>query len=85
MQAIEFKGKTQVVKTTPNQGVITVAFGVLTTEEKPDADIPAIAIQIKGKTGETVAEFALQPDSFGTLIEAIKELYDKEFSDDQPV
>ena len=82
--AISFNGVSQVTKNTPSGGEVKVAFGHLTTEENQDG-IPAIAIQIKDETGDLVTQFALRPESFGTMIEAIKELYDEEFGDDKPV
>lgn len=75
MRSKEFIGVRQVVKDTPSGGKITVAFGDLVTlsEQK----FQAIAIQIKDPLDGLVCEFALQPESFGVLIEAIKELYDE--------
>jgi hypothetical protein len=79
MQAQFFQGVTQVVKETPHGGKITVAFGNISVNEDTP-EVPAIAIQIVDKEGTNVAEFALLPETFGTLIEAIKELYDGEFA-----
>jgi hypothetical protein len=70
----EFVGKTQVVKTTPNGGKVTVAFGNIYTTD--DQKLQAIAFQILDSVGDTVTEFALQPETFGVLLDAIKELYD---------
>ena len=78
MQGKEFIGITGVSKETPNGGKITVSFGNIITED--DSKLEAIAVQIKDKNGVLVTEFALQAESFGTLLEAIKELYDQEFS-----
>lgn len=75
MQGKEFIGITGVSKETPNGGKITVSFGNIITED--DSKLEAIAIQIKDKNDVLVTEFALQPNSFGTLLEAIKELYDQ--------
>jgi len=77
MQGKEFIGTTGVSKETPNGGKITVSFGNIITED--DSKLEAIAFQIKGKNDELVTEFALQAESFGTLLEAIKELYDVTF------
>lgn len=82
MKSKEFIGR-GVVKYTPSGGKVHVAFGDLITEE--GKALEAIAIQIKDKNGGLVAEFALQPDSFGVLIEAIKDLYDGTFNNEQPV
>lgn len=73
----EFVGITGVVKDTPNGGKITVSFGNIITE--CDKWLQAIAFQIKDANGDIVTEFALQPESFGVLIDAIKELYDESF------
>ena len=70
----EFVGDIDVVKMTPTGGKVTVAFGNIYTTD--DQKLQAIAIQIIGSGGETVAEFALLPESFGVLLDAIKELYD---------
>ena len=70
----EFVGEMQVVKETPNGGKVTVAFGNIYTTD--DQKLQAIAFQILDSAGGTVAEFALQSESFGVLIDAIKELYD---------
>jgi hypothetical protein len=70
----EFVGKVQAVNTTSNGGKVTVAFGNIITTD--DEKLEAIAIQILDHLGGTVAEFALQPETFGVLIETIKELYD---------
>lgn len=83
MKGKYFNGISGVSKETPNGGKITVAFGYITDED--DKDFEAIAFQVLDKNGDTVTEFALQPDSFGVLIEAIKELYDEEFGHEQPV
>ena len=80
MKGKYFNGISGVSKETPNGGKITVAFGYITDED--DKDFEAIAFQVLDKNGDTVTEFALQPDSFGVLIEAIKELYDEEFGQD---
>jgi hypothetical protein len=71
----EFVGEKQVVKETSNGGKITVAFGNIYTTD--DQKLEAIAIQIKDRLDCLVCEFALQPESFGALIDAIKELYDE--------
>jgi len=79
MQAQFFQGVTQVVKTSLHGAKITVAFGnISVSEDTPDKT--AIAIQIIDREGTNVAEFALLPETFGTLIEAIKELYDGAFA-----
>ena len=83
MQGKYFNGISGVTKDTPNGGKITVAFGYITDEN--DEDFEAIAFQVIDQNGGIVTEFALQPDSFGVLIEAIKELYDEEFGNEQPV
>lgn len=83
MQGKYFNGISGVSKDTPNGGKITVAFGYITDEN--DEDFGAIAFQIVDQNGGTVAEFALLPDTFGVLIDAIKELYDEEFGNEQPV
>ena len=83
MKGKYFNGISGVTKIPPTGGKVTVAFGYITTED--DQDLQAIAMQILDKNGDTVTEFALVPETFGTLIEAIKELYDEEFSDEQPV
>jgi len=74
MKSKEFVGAVDVNKPTPNGGMIRVAFGDIITED--DQKFPAIAIHIEDHIGEIVTQFALQPESFGTLLEAIKELYD---------
>lgn len=77
MQSKEFVGITGVAKDTPNGGKITVSFGNIITE--CEQKLQAIAFQIKDANGDIVTEFALQPESFGVLIDAIKELYDESF------
>ena len=79
MQAQFFEGVTQVVKQSPHGAKITVAFGNISVDEDTPAQ-PAIAIQIVDREGINVAEFAMLPETFGTLIEAIKELYDGAFA-----
>lgn len=74
MKSKEFVGITGVTKQTPNGGRVTVSFGNIIAED--DSKFEAIAFQIKDSNDDLVTEFALQPDTFGTLIEAIKELYD---------
>lgn len=74
MKSKEFVGITGVTKQTPNGGKVTVSFGNIIAED--DSKFEAIAFQIKDSNDVLVTEFALQPESFGTLIEAIKELYD---------
>lgn len=74
MKSKEFIGAIGVNKITPNGGTVRVAFGNLITED--EQKLEAIAIQIKDKNDDLVTEFALQADTFGILIEAIKELYD---------
>ncbi len=73
----KFIGEMQVVKTTSNGGKVTVAFGNIYTTD--DQKLQAIAFQILDSAGGTVAEFALQPETFGVLLDAIKELYDDAF------
>ncbi len=78
MQSKEFVGITGVAKDTPNGGKITVvSFGNIITE--CEQKLQAIAFQIKDANGGIVTEFALQPESFGVLLDAIKELYDESF------
>lgn len=77
MQGKEFVGIRDVAKDTPNGGKITVSFGNIITE--CEQKLQAIAFQIKDANGDIVTEFALQPESFGVLIDAIKELYDESF------
>jgi len=73
MQSKEFVGIRDVVKTTPNGGKVTVAFGNIITEDNQKFE--SIGIQIEDKNDDIVAQFAMLPDTFGTLLEAIKELY----------
>lgn len=75
MKGKEFIGITGVSKETPNGGKITVSFGNIITED--DQKLESIAFQIKDLNGAIVTEFALQPESFGVLLDAIKELYDE--------
>lgn len=82
MTGKEFVGS-GVVKKTPNGGQVQVAFGHIITED--DQKLEAIAIQIKDSNDTLVTEFAMQPDTFGTLLDAIKELYDGAFGDEQSV
>jgi hypothetical protein len=77
MQSKEFVGITGVTKETPNGGKIIVSFGNIIAED--DTKFQAIAFQIKDKNGGIVTEFALQPESFGVFMDAIKELYDDSF------
>jgi len=77
MQGKEFVGIAGVAKDTPNGGKITVSFGNIITE--CEQKLQAIAFQIKDANGDIVTEFALQPESFGVLLDAIKELYDESF------
>ena len=77
MKGKEFVGITGVAKDTPNGGKITVSFGNIITE--CEQELQAIAFQIKDPNGDIVTEFALQPETFGVLIDAIKELYDESF------
>jgi len=77
MTANEFISVAAVQNPTPNGGQVTVAFGhVYTDGQMP---LEAIAIQVKDYEGTMVTEFALQSDSFGVLIESIKELFDDTF------
>ena len=72
MKSKEFVGFVDVNKPTPSGGMVRVAFGDIITED--DNTLPAIAIHIEDQNGNIVTQFALQPDTFGVLIEAIKEL-----------
>ncbi len=83
MKSKEFVGVVDVNKPTPNGGMVRVAFGHIIAED--DSKFEAIAIHIEDQEGTIVTQFALQPSSFGTMIEAIKELYDGAFGDEQPV
>jgi len=74
MKSKEFVGELEVNKPTPSGGMIRVAFGNLITED--DQKLKAIAIHIEDFDGNIVTQFALQPETFGILIGAIKELYD---------
>ena len=74
MKSKEFIGVVDVNKPTPTGGMVRVAFGDIITEE--DDKLKAIAIHIEDKDGNIVTQFALQAETFGILIEAIKELYD---------
>lgn len=77
MMSKEFVGINGVSKETPNGGKITVSFGDIIAEDNTKHQ--AIAFQIKDQNGDIVTEFALQPESFGVLLDAIKELYDDSF------
>lgn len=74
MTSKEFVGEIGVTKDTPNGGKVTVSFGNIITTD--DQKLQAIAFQIKDPAGNLVTEFALQPETFGVLLDAIKELYD---------
>lgn len=74
MKSKEFIGEIDVNKPTPSGGMVRVAFGNVITEN--DQKIKAIAIHIEDQHGNIVTQFALQPETFGVLIGAIKELYD---------
>ena len=56
--------------------MVRVAFGNIITEENDK--LKAIAIHIEDKNGDIVTQFALQAETFGVLIEAIKELYEQD-------
>lgn len=75
MRSREFVGEIDVNKPTPNGGMVRVAFGNIYTED--DQKLQAIAIHIEDKNGDIVTQFALQPETFGVLLDAIKELYDE--------
>lgn len=75
MTGKEFIGVVDVNKPTPTGGMVRVAFGDIITEE--DDKLKAIAIHIEDKDGNIVTQFALQAETFGILIEAIKELYEQ--------
>lgn len=77
MQSKEFVGVIGVTKETPNGGKVTVSFGDIIAED--DSKFEAIAFQIKDRNDGIITEFALQPESFGVLMDAIKELYDDAF------
>lgn len=79
MKSKEFVGWHDVNKPIPNGGMVRVAFGDILTED--DQKLPAIAIHIEDKNGEIVTQFALQSESFGVLLDAIKELYDGDEND----
>lgn len=83
MRSKEFVGDIEVNKPTPDGGMIRVAFGNIIAED--DSKFEAIAFHIEDQYGSIVTQFALQPSSFGVLIEAIKELYDVSFDNEQPV
>lgn len=83
MKSKEFVGVVGVNKATPTGGSVAVAFGNIITED--EQKLEAIAIQIKDHEGGTVCEFALQPETFGIMIEAIKELYDGVLPNDESV
>ena len=74
MTGKEFIGIMGVNKPTPSGGLVRVAFGNIITEDLDKLE--AIAIHIEDHNGDLVTEFAMQPETFGCLIDAIKELYD---------
>lgn len=78
MKSKEFVGKIDVNNPTPTGGMVRVAFGDIITEGE-DEKLEAIAIHIEDQHGNIVTQFALQPATFGVLIESIKELYDDAF------
>lgn len=77
MRSKEFIGVIDVNKPTPGGGMIRVAFGNIFTED--DKKLEGIAIHIEDQHGNIVTQFALQPETFGVLIDAIKELYNESF------
>lgn len=81
MKSKEFNGR-GVVKTLPGGGKVHVAFGKITTQD--DQELDALAIQIKDGEGALVTEFALLPESFGLMIEAIHDLF-QGVQDEQPI
>lgn len=80
MKSKYFQGVSGVQKVTANGCKINVSYGHVMTED--DQELEAIAIQIMDKVDHTIAEFAMVPETFGALIEAIKELYDGPIGDD---
>ena len=83
MKSKEFVGTISVMNETPRGGKVAVSFGNIITED--EKQLEAIAFQIMDHKGGIVAEFALQPEVFGVLIESIKQLYDKAFTGEQSV
>lgn len=75
--ALEFNSVYAIEKYTPNGGKIVVGVGDLTYPDSDDTTtVQAVAIQITDSEGTKVAEFALQTDSFNTLLEAMMELFE---------
>ena len=81
MKAHSFEGS-GVVRATPNGGKVSVAFGKIIHEDQTVIEPAAIAFQIKDQHDNIVTEFALLPDTFGVLMDAIMELYQSTFSED---
>lgn len=73
MTAADFESIAVVEKLTSLGGTIKVGAGYLILEDESSTE--ATAFQIKDAGGNTVAEFALVQESFGTFIDAIHELY----------
>lgn len=80
MKSKYFQGISGIQKVTSNGCKIHVSYGTVVTED--DQELEAIAIQIKDVHGGEIAEFAMVPETFGALIEAIKELYDGPISNE---
>lgn len=79
MKSKEFVGVVGINKGVPNGSVISVAFGHIISED--DDKFEAIGFQIKDHNNQIVTEFALQPETFGCFLDAIKELYDELYND----
>ena len=74
MKSKEFIGLYQVSNKTTDGGTVIVAYGNIITED--DSKLESIAIQIKDSNEEIVTQFAMIPETFGVLLDTIKELYD---------
>jgi hypothetical protein len=69
----DFESIAVVEKPTSLGGNIKVGIGHLLFED--GSEKPATAFEIKDGDGEVVAQFALLQESFGSMLEAIHELY----------
>lgn len=78
--ALEFKGE-GVKHPTPNGGYVQVALGHI-VEDESGKTAQAIAFRIVDGEQNKVAEFALLADTFGVLMEAMLETFQRAFGDD---
>ena len=79
----EFNGEA-ITLPTPNGGKVTFGLGDL-TPAPGDPVIPCAVLKVEDAEGTVVADFGMTPGTFGTMLEAIRSMFERKAFGESPL